>query len=164
MTPEFTHPLVLANVPAGGLDLRLEADARSRARLAARLGLLSLGMLDAELRLVPEAEGRIGVRGRLRAELEQACVVTLEPVAARIDAPVAWRLLPAGMEPTDGDDDPDDIETEAGVADLGEALAQDLALALDPYPRAPGAEVPAEYLPDDASGPFAALARLRGKA
>jgi hypothetical protein len=93
--------------------------------------------------------------------LEQACVVTLDPVLQRIDEPVAWRLLPAGMEPSDGDDDPDDIETEASVADLGEALAQQLSLALDPYPRAPGAEVPEAYRPDGASGPFAALARLR---
>ena len=84
-------------------------------------------------------------------------------MAQRIDVPLAWRLLPAGLEPSDGDDDPDDIETEAGMADLGEALAQDLALALDPYPRAPGAEVPAEYRPDGLGGPFAALAGLRGK-
>lgn len=163
MTPEFSYPLVLAHVPAEGLALRLEADAEARARLAARLGLLALHALSAELRLNPEPEGRIGVRGRLWAELEQACVVTLEPVAGRIDAPIAWRLLPAGLEPSDGDDDPDDIETEAGVADLGEALAQDLALALDPYPRAPGAEVPAEYRPDEADGPFAALVRFRGR-
>ena len=161
MTPEFPHPLTLAHVPAEGQTLRLEADAAVRARLAERMGLLALHTLSAELQLRPEPEGCIGVRGRLHAEVEQACVVSLEPVAQRIDEPVAWRLLPAGMEPTDGDDDPDDIETEAGIADLGEALAQQLSLALDPYPRAPGAELPAEYGPDAASGPFAALSRLR---
>lgn len=161
MTPEFSHPLVLAHVPAEGLALRLEADAASRARLAARLGLLALHGLAAELRLNPGPEGRIDVRGHLDAELEQACVVTLAPVAERIAAPLAWRLLPAGMEATDGDDDPDDIETQDGVADLGEALAQELALALNPYPRAPGAEIPDEYRPDGADGPFAALRRLR---
>jgi hypothetical protein len=161
MTPEFSHPLVLANVPAEGLTLRLEADAAARARLAERMGLLALHALTAELRLRPEPEGCIGVRGRMRAEVEQACVVTLDPVAQSVDEEVAWRLLPAGMEPTDGDDDPDDIETEDGVADLGEALAQQLSLALDPYPRAPGAELPAEYGPDAASGPFAALAGLQ---
>jgi len=48
------------------------------------------------------------------------------------------------MEPSDGEDDPDDIETEQDVADLGEALAQQLSLALDPYPRAPGAAMPRE--------------------
>jgi hypothetical protein len=163
VTAEFSHPLVLANVPAQGLTLRLEATAEARAQLSARLGLLALHAFSAELHLRPEAEGRIGVRGRLRAELDQACVVTLEPVREHIDAPVAWRLLPPGLEPSDGDDDPDDIESEAGVADLGEALAQDLALALDPYPRAPGAEVPAEYRPDETHGPFAALSRLRDK-
>ena len=163
MTPEFSHPLVLANVPAEGLTLRLEADAPARARLAERLGLLALHALSAELRLRPEPEGCIGVRGQMQAEVEQSCVVTLEPVPQRIEEPVAWRLLPAGVEPTDGDDDPDDIETEAGVADLGEALAQQLSLALDPYPRAPGAELPSDgqFGPD--TGPFAELARWRGR-
>jgi hypothetical protein len=112
--------------------------------------------------LRPEPGGCIGVRGQFHAEVEQACVVTLDPVLQRIDEPFAWRLLPAGMEASDGDDDPDDIETEAGVADLGEALAQELSLALDPYPRALGAEVPAEHGPDGTSGPFAMLAKLRG--
>ena len=161
MTPEFSHLLVLNNVPAEGLALRLEADAPARARLAERLGLLALHALSAELRLQPEPQGCIGVRGELHAAVEQACVVTLEPVPQRVDEPVAWRLLPAGMEPTDGDDDPDDIETEAGVADLGEALAQQLSLALDPYPRAPGAELPADGQFGPAAGPFAALARWR---
>jgi hypothetical protein len=164
VTPEFQHPLILAHVPAEGLTLRLDADVAARARLAERMGLLALHALSAELRLTPEPEGCIGVRGRMRAAVEQACVVTLDPVAQSIDEVIAWRLLPAGMEPTDGDDDPDDIETEAGVADLGEALAQQLSLALDPYPRAPGAELPAEHGPGGAGGPFAALAKLRGGA
>ena len=163
MTPEFSHPLVMAHVPADGMTLRLEADDAARARLAERLGLLALQALTAELRLRPEPEGCIGVRGHLRAELEQACVVTLEPVAQRVDEPVAWRLLPAGVEPTDGDDDPDDIETEAGVADLGEALAQQLSLALDSYPRLPDAEVPFDGQFGPVAGPFSALARWRGQ-
>jgi hypothetical protein len=161
--PEFTYPLILANVPAEGMSLRLEADAAAREAVARRLALLALHSLVGELALHPVAEGCIAVRGRLLAELDQACVVTLEPVPQRVEDPVAWRLLPAGMEPSDGDDDPDDIETDAGVADLGEALVQQLSLALDPYPRAPGAELPEAYRPDGESGIFGALARFRLK-
>lgn len=161
MTPEFSHPLVLANVPAAGLALRMEADAATRGRLALRLGLLSLEALTAELRLTPAEEGCIAVRGRLQARVSQECVVSLVPVAQDVVEDVAWRLLPAGHEPTDGDDDPDDIESDQGVADLGEALSQQLSLALDPYPRAPGAALPAGYGPDATAGPFAALLALK---
>ena len=161
MTPEWSHRLVLANVPAGGQSLSLDAPAEARAALARRLGLPAIHALSAELALTPDAGGRIAVRGTLRAELEQECVVTLAPVRASISDPVAWRLLPEGEEPADGDDDPDDIPSEGGAVDLGEELAQQLALALDPYPRAPGAEIPEEHRGDGAHGAFAALAALK---
>jgi hypothetical protein len=71
-------------------------------------------------------------------------------------------VLPAGREPADGPDDLDEIETENDVVDLGEAVAEQLALALDPYPRAPGAELPPEAV-DPEAGAFGALAALRRK-
>ncbi|MBY0337106.1 MAG: DUF177 domain-containing protein [Acetobacteraceae bacterium] len=162
MNPEFSHPLVLERVPRGGLRLRLAADAAARERLAKRFGLLSLGRLEAELALRPVEGGRVAVTGRLSAAVEQPCVVTLEPVAQEVEEAVEWLLLPDGIEPTEDLDSegPDEIESEAGVADLGEALAQQLSLALDPFPRAPGAELPEAYRGED-TGPFAALARLR---
>ncbi len=161
MTPEFPHPLVLAHVPAAGQALRLEADAAQCAALARRMGILAVHALAADLTLLPLEEGRIAVTGLMRAEVEQECVVSLEPVRQRVEEGVAWRLLPDGLEPSDGDDDPDDIEGPGGVVDLGEALAQQLSLALDPYPKAPCAKRPDD--PGDAGphGPFAMLARLK---
>lgn len=161
MTPEWSHRLVLANVPAAGQSLLLEADGAARAALARRFALPAIHALSAELSLAPDEAGRIAVRGMLRAELDQDCVVTLAPVRASIADPVAWRLLPEGEEPSDGDDDPDDIPSEGGAVDLGEELAQQLSLALDPYPRAPGAEIPAEHAGDGAHGAFAALSALK---
>jgi len=161
MTPEFPHPLPLAHVPAGGMKLRLAPDAAQREALARRIGILAVHGLVAELTLTPVEEGCIAVRGRLRADVEQECVVSLEPVRQPIEEPVAWRLLPQGMEPTDGDDDPDDIECPGSVADLGEALAQQLSLALDPYPKAPGARRPDDPGDLGPQGPFAALAKLK---
>lgn len=158
---EFAHPVVLANVPAAGLALRLAADESQRAALARRFGLLALHALEGELRLAPARDGRVAVTGTMRAEVEQECVVSLQPVRAFVEEAVAWRLLPEGEEPSDGDDDPDDIPSEGGTADLGEALAQQLSLALDPYPRAPGAELPAEAGGEGAHGPFASLSRLK---
>jgi hypothetical protein len=58
-----------------------------------------------------------------------------------------------------------------GEIDLGEAVAQQLAVALDPYPRAPGAAWPqadtgdADIAAEPVRRPFAALDALkkRGK-
>lgn len=161
MTPEFSRPVTLDHVPAGGQSLSLAASEEERAALARRLGLLGLLSFTGELQLRPAPEGCVLVTGRLAAKVDQACVVSLEPVRQRVAEEVAWRLLPDGMEPSDGDDDPDDIPAEAGVVDLGEALAQQLSLALDPYPRAPGAVLPAEAGDGGAHGPFAALAKLK---
>ncbi len=161
MSAEFSHRLPLAHVPAGGQHLRLLAGAEERAALAGRFGLLTLHSLVAELRLNPDEDGAILVSGEMMAELDQACGITLVPIRQSVREPVAWRLLPEGMEPSDGEDDPDDIETEQGAADLGEALAQQLSLAIDPYPRAPGAEMPDEPDETAAHSPFAKLSRLK---
>lgn len=161
MSAEFSRPVTLDHVPAGGQSLTLIASEAERTALAGRFGLLALVSFRGELQLRPAPEGRVLVTGRLAAEVDQACVVSLEPVRQSVEEEVAWRLLPDGVEPTDGDDDPDDIPATAGIVDLGEALAQQLSLALDPYPRAPGAELPAEAGDGAAHGPFAALAKLR---
>ena len=81
-------------------------------------------------------------------------------MAETVDEPIAFRLLPPGREPQDGPEDLDEIESPDGVADLGEAVTEELALALDPYPRAPNAALP--DMPDETQGlPFSALASLR---
>ena len=160
MSAEFSHRLPLAHVPAAGQALHLEANAEERAALARRFDLLALHRFTADLRLKPGLEGAILVTGRMTAELEQACGITLVPVRQSIAENVAWRLLPEGMEPSDGEDDPDDIESEQGAADLAEALAQQLSLAIDPYPRAPGAEMP-DLEGGGAHGPFATLLKLK---
>jgi len=161
VTSEFPHPLVLAHVPAAGQRLRLMADAAQCAALARRMGILAVRSLAAELDLRPAEEGCIAVTGRLTAEVEQECVVSLQPLRQPIQEDFAWRLLPDGREPSDGDDDPDDIEAPGGVADLGEAVAQQLSLALDPYPRAPDARRPDDPGGQGPHGPFAALAKLK---
>ena len=60
--------------------------------------------------------------------------------------------------------DLDEIPFEGHVFDLGEAVAQSLALAIDPYAVGPNAEQArkdAGIGDEAASGPFAALAALK---
>ena len=159
--PEFSRPLPLGLVGPEGRRETLEAGEGERIALARRFGIPSVESLRAELRLWLEADGAVRAEGNLRATVVQACVVTLEPVPQEVEEPVALRLLPPGREPRDEpDDEADEIATGKGVADLGEAVAEQLALALDPYPRAPEAALPAEAS-EAGEHPMAGLATLR---
>lgn len=166
MQPEFSRPIRLAPEPR---EVVLEATAAERDALAARFGILGIHALAARLMLRPEPGGTIRARGTLSAEVEQACVVTLEPVRQRVEAAIDLRILGEGETPADEDpDSPDEIESQGGTAELGEAVAEQLALALDPYPRAEGAELPdfdppetPEPSPPDRPNPFLGLAKLR---
>ncbi|WP_338662971.1 YceD family protein [Pararoseomonas sp. SCSIO 73927] len=162
MKVEFSRMFRPGALGGEGRRQRLEATPEERAALAGRMGLLELDSLSGELELVPAAGGTVRARGTLRAAVVQSCVVTLEPVPQTIEESLDWRILPPGKEPSeDLDEGPDEIESEPdGTVDLGEALAQSLALALDPYPRAPDAELPGDAR-DAASSPFSALRGLK---
>jgi uncharacterized metal-binding protein YceD (DUF177 family) len=142
--PEFSRPLPFAAVPPEGRTRSLTATPEECAALARRFGILAVERLQGELVLRPEPGGTIRVRGSLEAAVVQNCVVTLEPVPQAVREEVDWRFLPSDREPADEADGPDEIPTENGVMELGEALAEQLSLALDPYPRAPGASLPPE--------------------
>ncbi|WP_270936730.1 YceD family protein [Falsiroseomonas oryzae] len=169
--PEFSRPVRLGPERR---EVSLEATEAERAALAGRFGILGVHALAATLRLEPEPGGSVRARGTLTAEVEQACVVTLDPVRQPVRVQLDLRILDDGAEPRDDDpDSPDEIESQGGLVDLGEAVAEQLALALDPYPRAEGAVLPPleEELPaareapaPESAGrpnPFAKLAKLR---
>ncbi len=165
MTPEFHRPLRWGLVGPAGRRERLEATAAECAALAARFGIPGIGALRAELRLAPDSDGAIRAEGSIEAEVTQACVVSLEPVRQRVAEAVALRFLPPGLAPDEDPESPDEIETDGEAMDLGEAVAEQLALALDPYPRHPEAALPpelaAEPEPPAKPNPFSALARLK---
>lgn len=161
MPPELTRPLLLAHVPAGGADWVLETSPAERAALAARFGIEAVNAFQASLRLAPREDGVVLASGRLWAEVVQLCVVSVEPVTQEVTAPLAFRLLPPGMAAADTPaDEADDIESAHGLVDLGEVLAEELALALDPYPRHHDAQLPPEAR-EGPETPFAALAQLK---
>jgi uncharacterized metal-binding protein YceD (DUF177 family) len=167
VTPEFSRPHRLGPDPR---EVVLEADAAERAALTARFGILAIHALSARLSLRAEPGGTVRARGTLSAVVEQECVVTLDPVRQAVEARLDLRILDEGGVPADDDpDSPDEIESAGGVVDLGEAVAEQLALALDPYPRAAGAELPELAPPEPAApeppakrNPFAALKKLQG--
>lgn len=175
--PEFSRPVRLEEIAgSGGLTQVLRASPEECARLAARFGLLSLRRLQAEVTLCP-AVGAAAVllSGRLEADVTQACVVTLEPVASKVVSQFAVRYISGGLaeesagEEVELDFAEEDVEPLAGdIIDLGEVVAQYLALALDPYPRKIGAEYAAGGKGEEAAeggskepNPFAILKNLK---
>lgn len=169
--PEFSIIVTLADA-AHGRAISLEADAGAREAIARRLGLVALDRfaLTAEIRAIA---GGIGARGEVGADVVQACAATDLPVPATIAEPFDLRFLRDVDAPVSeedeieiGSDDLDLLSLEGDRIDLGEAAVQTLSLALDPFPRHPDAErLLAEkgVLSEEAAGPFAALAKLRGK-
>lgn len=174
--PEFSRLMMLGELPErDGRPFAIAADPEECRRVAERLELVALGRLAFGGRL--EHGPRAGVlilRGRLEADATQRCVVTLEPVVAHLDVEIE-RYFVLGPE-AEVDEilvSPDDEEPEpldGTCLDLGEIAVEELALALDPYPRAADADAQLEAQraaiqggagTDAARSAFAALAALR---
>ncbi len=137
---EFSHLVAVDRIPRAGMALRLAAGADARAALARRFGLLALDRLEGEVTLARAGRG-IDLAGTLVAEATQVCVVSGEPVAASLSEVLALRFEPPADVAPDteielSDEALDLLPIEDGAIDVGEALAQSLAVALDPYPRA----------------------------
>jgi len=168
MTTRFAHHLRLDQV-RDGERLALVADDQDRMAIAKRLDLASLDRLEAHVCL--ECTGDVvRAKGRLVASLDQSCVVTGEPVAALVDEPFALIFVPEppAAAPDDeielGEADLDVVFHDGSAIDLGGALADTLALSLDPYPRSAGADAAlkeAGVLTEEQASPFAVLAKLR---
>lgn len=155
---EFSRPVVIDPWPQGGVAIELQAQAAEREALAERLDLLEVTALGGHGRLDRSDDGReIRFLGRLEAEVVQTCVLSLEPVRSSISEVVERRYwigpgAPPEQDPDVVDPDEEDIEPLPGRRiDLGEVLAEELALALEPYPRAVGAEPPTSDLGSDIS-------------
>ena len=111
----------------------------------------------------PTKSGRIAADGLLTARVEQECVVSLDPFPVTVEHAFTVIFAPAEAvtDEPDDPDAPDILPYEAPALDLGEATVEELALALDPFPRKPGAELPDQSGPEATIHPFAALARRR---
>jgi uncharacterized metal-binding protein YceD (DUF177 family) len=173
MTPppdaEWVRVIDIRQLPAAAYEV--VADAAERQRLAGRFGLSAIDRLAASVHFSAEAD-RISVTGRIRAAIVQACAISGEDFPVLIDEPVDLRFVPLreAIAPDEeielSADACDEIDYDGLSFDLGEALAQTLALAIDPFAQGPDADrARAEHglAGDAANGAFAALAALKRK-
>ena len=164
--PEFARLADERHIPEAVVVLDASPD--ECAALARRFALVRVDTLHAELAL--HRDGRaILAAGRLSAEIVQNCAVSGAPLPVTISEPLALRFVPAQTHRPDEEielaaDELDEIEYEGTQFDLGEAVAQSLALAIDPFAQAPGADAfrkKAGLMGEAQAGPFAALAALK---
>lgn len=172
--PEFSRALRVSSLGEAGERVRAKAEPAELTALAARFGVPEVRRLEVDAQLRPEGEGW-RVDGVARARLVQTCVVTLEPVVQRLEERFSRRLEPGAPPPDLTDLDPDEEEDPPEplreTIDPAEMAAEAIALAIDPYPRAPDVDFEgaraappgAEALEETAVKPFAGLAALRGK-
>ena len=164
---EWVRLIDVRHVPAGTIDIT--ADATERRRLAGRFGLTAIDRLIATVAIVPGAT-HVAVTGRIRAAIIQPCAISGEDFAVAIDETVDLRFVPPrdAMLPDEEIEitalDCDEIEYDGLSFDLGEALAQTLALSIDPFAQGPDADrARAEHglAGESGGGAFAALAALK---
>jgi uncharacterized metal-binding protein YceD (DUF177 family) len=174
MSPgEFSRPIPVADISSRGRDWGITATADERDALAKRFGIVAVLSLDAKIH--GRALGRSEtwqLKGTFEADVVQQCVVTLEPIQTHVREHFERTYAMMPEDKTEIVDiavetaDPPDAVVD-GCIDIGEATAEELALALDPFPRKPGTEFQqvsdTKGFPDSPRNPFAVLAGLREK-
>jgi uncharacterized metal-binding protein YceD (DUF177 family) len=162
---ELSRPIDRRHI--GARPIRLEATGEEREALAKRFGLVAVYRLEAEVELTRDGDA-VNARGRLGADIVQSCAVSGEDLPVTIDEPMALRFVPERAVEEEEveleESELDEIPFTGHVFDLGEAVAQSLSLAIDPYAIGPNAErarKEAGLSDEAASGPFAALSALK---
>jgi len=165
----WSHPVMVAKIPAAGSQVTFAASPAQRAALAEIAGVREILEAQASFHLTHVRGGGIQGRGHVSGLIGQDCVVTLEPLESRVDEDIdvifAEPDTAAAATPKVdiGEDEPDPPEMIVnGAIDLGRLATDMLFLGIDPYPRKPDAAFAAAEEPSDPEEhPFAALKALK---
>lgn len=171
--PEFSRIVRLDAIGRIQWPAHVEADALEREALARRFGFAALDTLAADYSLTREGRAVIAA-GSIEARLSQPCIATGEPVEEQVRDDFTIRFVPEEEEAAAGQGEEleldasecDTVPYRDGRIDMGEAIAETLALSVNPYPRSSGAETylrAAGVLSEEQAGPFASLAALKEK-
>lgn len=153
---------VLTLPPSGPLICRVVVDDSGCRQLAERFGFLGLAEVAASLKIMKVGPGIWDVTGSLQAHAVQACVVTGAEVAEAVDFAIEERYVRVSEKADEVVVTLDDAEPLVnGGIDLGEMVAQSLALAVDPWPRTKEAPDSFQAGEVETTHPFAELAALK---
>lgn len=151
------------SLPFSGPQIcKIDCDESECAALAARFGFAAVARLSARLKVKRAGPGHWNVTGKLQAEVTQLCGVTGEPVPESVDFTIEERYCRASEEGTDIDVSLDGFEPLVdGAIDLGEVVAQTLAISVNPWPRSVDAPHSFAVGESEKEHPFAGLAALK---
>ena len=173
--PEFSRCYRIDTLGSAPRAVSIEAGEEERAALARRFALAGIAALSADAELSRSGD-RVVAQGVVRASVTQSCVATGEPVDSAIEEPfrIVFSPHPQASGPEEevelSEGELDTVFYDGGAVDLGEAAAETMSLALDPFPRSPAAEaalrkagVKSEEEARVEASPFAGLVALKGK-
>ncbi len=172
---EFSRVVPTGRLGKTAVHHVIAASPDERAALSRRFDLLAIDRFEATVELKRRVDGTVRFEAQLSADVIQACVVTLEPVSARVEDRFSVIFDPEIDE--DAADalaleNPEDEFREPLIddsIDIGEVVAQQLSVIMDPYPRRPD-DLSAVAKVESGSGakaildernPFAILATLK---
>jgi uncharacterized metal-binding protein YceD (DUF177 family) len=162
--PEFSRLVPLAQLSTRPFRQRIEATVEERERLSRRFDLISLDRLEADVELRRQTPEVVLLDAEFAAEFEQCCAVTLEPVRGTVSDRFSLVYGPAPeaeQEIALASEEPAFEPLDGNSIDIGEAVAQELSLALPIFPRDPEARTDQAAMAEPLEGPFAMLARVR---
>ena len=164
---ELSRVVSLASIGNAERSINIEATADERAALARRFGLQSLDRMTASVTTSRLNDGAVQLGVVFAADVVQQCVATLESVEARVEGEEIILMAPPSANSAEIVIDPTDDEPEpllGETLDVGEVVAEQFGLALDPYPRKTGIEFQDDTIRpndgDDRVSPFEALRGL----
>ena len=151
------------SLPFSGPQIcKIDCDESECTALAARFGFAAVARLSARLKVKRAGPGHWNVTGKLQAEVTQLGGVTGEPVPESVDFTIEERYCRASEEGTDIDVSLDGFEPLVdGAIDLGEVVAQTLAISVNPWPRSVDAPHSFAVGESEKEHPFAGLAALK---
>lgn len=176
---DFRIFVAASDVPPSGMEVPFEAGEKTLKELAKRFGIPEVVSLVGSAKVRPYRKAGLTVEASFKAEVVQNCVVTLDPVHQKVDESFTQRYLPEHMIEPEAEQVATEREIQIDIeaedspepmmgngVEIGEAVAERLALALDPYPRKAGVsfEPPAKEdgdAPESKPNPFAALEKLK---
>lgn len=166
-----------ADIPERGLDTTRTAGDAELATLARALDIPACRSLTVSYQLRPIGGGRYRLSGEMSASVTQSCIVSLEPVEAELSETLDEEFWPEdAIEPAVPGVEGDEREALAhsapepirqGSIEIGRVVYEQIATALDPYPRAADATFSwteeGEAVTAKRDNPFAALEALKRK-
>ncbi len=160
--PPLSRLLAVSAVPPDGVEVEVAPDGAERLALAEFNDVVSVDAFVARLVVKPFGRDGLAVEGALEATATRICGVSLEPFPESVSELISVSFTPDARpdaEPAGDEDPPEPLV--GGAVDLGAIASEFFTLALDPYPRKPGAAFAHEAEEgDERLSPFAALKGL----